>query len=83
MNKTDKYSITKGGACKTVNCNIKIFQTAKQPEIFGEGKLKQVLKECSTVLTDTYYPTPWCLGPHLHTLSRVLVQHVPKLILER
>ena len=60
-----------------------LFQSSKNPELLGHGKLKQVLEECSTVLTDTYYPTPWCLGPHLHTVFRVLFQHVPKLRLER
>lgn len=58
-------------------------KSSKNPELLGQGKLKQILEECSTVLTDTYYPTPWCLGPHLHTVFRVLFQHVPKLRLER
>lgn len=62
---------------------IPYFQSSKQPELLGQGKLKQILEECSTVLTTTYYPTPWCIGPHLHTVIRVVFQKVPTLRLER
>jgi len=58
-------------------------KSTKRPELLGQGRLKEVLDECSAVLTSPYFPSPWCVGPHMHSVLRVVLQNTPKLRLER
>lgn len=68
-------------ALLTVYLTYYFFFVVKKPRIIGkDGPFRRFLVEKCGVLSEYYYPTIWCFGPHAQTVIRALLRlrpHVP------